>query len=248
MTNEKLKYDVPFVMINNEIFMSEKLTIYQMGIYCILCTYASNFDKSCFPSYSTIAKKAGCSRKKAITTVTELIELGLVTKQEQHNLKGENISNIYTIHTYPQKNVDKTENSSVPDTPPSEYDTSPSVSGTPKLNVDNYIKFNNNYNNQSISESEELKKILDNCDIDRLYEEKDRNLFIQAIETMYFSKEINVCGIAYPQSEVREKIKMLKYEVIAFAYDTLQYLECPPKSPINYLISVLYRGIFEAYN
>ena len=135
--NLNVRYNVPFTMIDSAILLSEDLSVYHKAIYCILCAYASNTDKSCYPSYNTIAKKAGCSRKKAIDTVSELISLGLLEKQEQINTKGENISNIYYIHT---KAVDNSTAGSVqhtprsePHIPPSECDIPRGVSGTPKL-------------------------------------------------------------------------------------------------------------------
>jgi len=242
-----IRYDVPFTMIDSSILLSEELNVYQKTIYCILCAYASNTDKSCYPSYSTIAKKAGCSRKKAIDTISELIKLRFIEKQEQTNSKGENISNIYHIRVCSPKAVDNSPLGGVQDIPSSECDTPPdkcgtpgSVQGTPKLYINNYKEYNYN---QSISE---LDEILENCEIDGLSEEKDRDLFRQAITTMYQSKEITVCGNIYPQSVVRQNMRKLNYEVIAYAFDILKAMETPPKSPINYLVSVLYRGIFEA--
>ena len=249
--NINIKYDVPFTMIDSAILLSENLSVYQKTVYCILCAYASNADKSCYPSYSTIAKKAGCSRKKAIDTISELTKLGFVEKQEQTNAKGENISNIYHIRACPPKTVDNSPIGGVQDIPrgsecdipPGKPDTPGSVQGTPKLYPKNYKEFNYN---QSITEPTELDEILENCEIDGLNKEKDRDLFRQAITTMYQSEEIKVCGNIYPQAVVRKNMRKLNYEVIAYAFDTLKAMDAPPKSPINYLVSVLYRGIFEA--
>ena len=161
--NLKVRYDVPFTMIDSAILLSEDLSVYQKAIYYILCAYAGNTDKSCYPSYSTIAKKAGCSRKKAIDTISELIKLGFIEKQEQTNAKGENISNIYHIRACSSKAVDNSLKGGVQDIPRSECDTPPgkcstpgSVQGTPELYPENYKEFNYN---QSISEPTELDEI-----------------------------------------------------------------------------------------
>lgn len=96
----KFRYDVPFAMIDSKILISKYLTIYEKAIYGVLCAHASNNDKSCYPSYNTIAKEAGCSRPKAIETVASLENIGLIRKQEQKNSKGENTSNLYFISIY----------------------------------------------------------------------------------------------------------------------------------------------------
>ena len=240
-------------MIDSSILLSEELNVYQKTIYCILCAYTSKTDKSCYPSYSTIAKKAGCSRKKAIDTISELTKLGFVEKQEQTNAKGENISNIYHIRACPPKTVDNSPIGGVQDIPqgsecdipPGKPDTPGSVQDTPELYINNYNHINYK-NNLSAEEPTELDTILENCEIDGLSNEKDRDLFRQAITTMYQSKEIKVCGNIYPQAVVRQNMQKLNYEVIAYAFDTLKTMTAPPKSPINYLVSVIYRGIFEA--
>ncbi|MCL2035479.1 MAG: helix-turn-helix domain-containing protein [Oscillospiraceae bacterium] len=61
--------------------MDEALSVYDKVVYSVLCTYASNTDKSCYPSYQTIALKAGCSRSKTIEVMAKLEGLGLIEKQ-----------------------------------------------------------------------------------------------------------------------------------------------------------------------
>jgi len=253
----KFEYEVPFTMIESSILLSEDLIVDQKTIYCILCAYASNTDKSCYPSYTTIAQKAGCSRRKAISVVTELITMGYINKKEQINSKGEKVSNIYHICHHlkkaekPQKgsagDTPSSEQSTLPpdeqDTPPGKCDTPRSAQDAPELYPYNYKE--NNYNH-SLSEISELEEILMNCEIEKLYEQKDKDLFTEAITTMYESKEIRVRGKLYPQSVVHENMKKLNYVVIAYAFDALKAMTQPPRSPINYLVSVLYRGIVEA--
>lgn len=54
-----------------------------------------------FPSYQTIAGKAGCSRRKAIDAVARLESLGLIRKEVRKNPCGDNTSNLYTIVAAP---------------------------------------------------------------------------------------------------------------------------------------------------
>lgn len=87
----------PFVMVDKAVLMNESLSVYDKAVYCILCAYADKDSRSCFPSYQTIARKAGCSRRKAISVVAHLEELGLIEKKEQRNAIGDSTSNLYMV-------------------------------------------------------------------------------------------------------------------------------------------------------
>lgn len=87
----------PFVMVDKAVLMNESLSVYDKAVYCILCAYADKDSRSCFPSYQTIARKAGCSRRKAISVVAHLEEFGLIEKKEQLNSIGDYTSNLYTV-------------------------------------------------------------------------------------------------------------------------------------------------------
>lgn len=87
----------PFTMVDKAVLMDESLSVYDKMVYCILCAYADKDSRSCFPSYQTIARKAGCSRRKAISVVAHLEELSLIEKKEQRNSIGDNTSNLYTV-------------------------------------------------------------------------------------------------------------------------------------------------------
>lgn len=118
----------PFVMVDKAMLMNESLSVYDKAVYCILCAYADKDSRSCFPSYQTIARKAGCSRRKAISVVAHLEELGLIEKKEQRNAIGDSTSNLYTVK--PMNNAPATqsgEDNALVDEQqalPSEYDIS----------------------------------------------------------------------------------------------------------------------------
>ena len=97
----KIKYDAPFTIIDRAVLMSEDLDVYDKAVYAILCSYASSTDRSCFPSYQTIANKSGCSRRKVISVIANLERLGLVEKQERFNSVGDNTSNLYIVKPMP---------------------------------------------------------------------------------------------------------------------------------------------------
>ncbi len=93
----KIQYTAPFTLIDRAVLMSEELGVYDKTVYAILCSYANSADRSCYPSYQTIARKAGCSRRKVIAVIANLERMGLVEKQEQRSSIGDNASNLYTV-------------------------------------------------------------------------------------------------------------------------------------------------------
>ena len=88
----KIKYTTPFTMIEKKIIRHKELTIYHKMTFIALCSYANN-DNICFPSYETIAGVVGCSRRKVIDIIKELVELGLIKKHQT----GNRSSNEYEI-------------------------------------------------------------------------------------------------------------------------------------------------------
>ena len=64
------------------------------------CTAPSGgcyWSNPCFPSYATLAAKAGCSRCTVIRAVARLEELGFIVTQGQTSKKGDPTSNRYLI-------------------------------------------------------------------------------------------------------------------------------------------------------
>ena len=91
----------PFVMVDYAVVMSGQLSVYELAVYLVLCAYADSREGTCFPSYQTIARKAGCSRRKAIDAVARLESLGLIRKEVRKNPCGDNTSNLYTVVAAP---------------------------------------------------------------------------------------------------------------------------------------------------
>ena len=103
----KFQYQEPFTMVDNAVLMDETIGIYEKLTYVILCAFASNEDNTCYPSYQTIANKTGCSKRKTISSIKALVELGLVEKVERVNKNRENTSNLYTVKTLANANKSK---------------------------------------------------------------------------------------------------------------------------------------------
>jgi hypothetical protein len=176
--NLNFKYNVPFTMIDNVILMSEQLSIYDKAVYCTLCAFASNFDKSCYPSYQTIARKARCSRRKVIDVISHLESIGLIEKQEQHNSKGENKSNLYVVKTSSSASCAPPVGAG--QSPPGASDAPPDAGDSPKLYSDNYNQFN--YTHPSIYPVDEMERLKGEIEYEYFEENMpDKLLFIDGL-------------------------------------------------------------------
>ena len=78
------------------IFDVDGIDIYAQTIYILLCAHADRDGKS-FPAYDTLAKRGRMSRRKAIDSVSALVEKGLLLKKPQRRGNGADTSNQYTI-------------------------------------------------------------------------------------------------------------------------------------------------------
>lgn len=101
MNEEKIgiRYENRFVMVNYEAVMNGELKAHEIAVYVVLCAFASNGSRSCYPSYTTIAAKAGCSRSTVIRSIASLEERGFIEKINQIDEDGNNKSNMYIIKT-----------------------------------------------------------------------------------------------------------------------------------------------------
>jgi DnaD/phage-associated family protein len=91
-------FEVPFFQVDNDIFdLDLGLDIYHKMVYIYLCR-CGNQRNDVFPSYSTIAEKCGCSKRKAIDAINDLINFGLLQKKIRKTKKiKQNLSNIYFL-------------------------------------------------------------------------------------------------------------------------------------------------------
>jgi len=84
-------------MVENELIDNLQLTTYEKMIYIVLVRH-TNEDSNCFPSMSTISKKAGCSVATVKRTVKSLEDKSLIKKVTRRiEGKKENDSNLYYI-------------------------------------------------------------------------------------------------------------------------------------------------------
>lgn len=82
--------------IENELIDREDLSVYEKMIYTVLARH-SNDGSCCFPSYKTIADKAGCSDRKVMKTIEELEAKKLIFKEKRKSQNNKQMSNMYFI-------------------------------------------------------------------------------------------------------------------------------------------------------
>jgi hypothetical protein len=87
-----------FYIIDNEVMdiYAEYVGPYGIAVYSYLVKCANRFGENAFPAYDTIAQKLNISRPKVISTVAELVDVGMikVTKRWEG---GRPKSNLYEI-------------------------------------------------------------------------------------------------------------------------------------------------------
>lgn len=103
----KKGWNSPFTMVPNEILDGTAdcppLSQSQLLIYIALCRHADNATGECWPYYSTLAEKARCTVRTAISSVKYLCEVGLVTKETRRTENGGQTSNVYTVYLPSQR-------------------------------------------------------------------------------------------------------------------------------------------------
>lgn len=104
MTDEKiglrLKRKQDWFWLENKVIDNENMKTYEKMIYIVLIRFCNNETGSCYPSFATIASKAGCSVRQVRNIIKELENKKLI-KKVSRKIPGtrENDSNLYYIYS-----------------------------------------------------------------------------------------------------------------------------------------------------
>lgn len=76
-----------YLKVYNDLFdrFGPALGPYGLAAYMALCRHADNETSECFPSYGTIARETGMSRRKAIYEVQRMEQLGIIEVERNHH-------------------------------------------------------------------------------------------------------------------------------------------------------------------
>ena len=92
----KIKYNHHYTIVEKKIIQAYKLTAQQKITYIVLCSYAEDND-TCSLSFETIAKAVGCSQRKVIEIIRELVELKLIVEHKKIGSNDGSFENEYEI-------------------------------------------------------------------------------------------------------------------------------------------------------
>ena len=120
-----------------------------------------------------------------------------------------------------------------------------------RANKKNNIKHKNRniYVSQSEVDIENLKSIKQNCEL-YLFDERQRKIIENALDIMFYSKELKIGQAVLPRENVRSRMQILNASIIFYAFDKLNNLK--PDTQIcnstNFVINCLYNAITEYYS
>lgn len=87
-----------FTMVPNGPMLDTSLSATQKSVFVALCTFLGNNGNTVWPSYKTIALRAGCSKRAAMTAINDaLVKRGYVEKRRRRNEDGSQESNLFVI-------------------------------------------------------------------------------------------------------------------------------------------------------
>jgi DNA replication protein DnaD len=92
---QKIKMEVPYFQVPNNCF-EVNLNTYDLLVYIYLCRCGNHGGKA-FPSYQTIADKTGMSKRKAMESVSNLMQNNYINKKPRNTTKGKQ-SNLYFVN------------------------------------------------------------------------------------------------------------------------------------------------------
>lgn len=76
-----------YLKVYNDLFdkFGPTLGPYGLAAYMALCRHADNESSECFPSYGTVARETGMSRRKAIYEIQKMEQLGIIAVERNHH-------------------------------------------------------------------------------------------------------------------------------------------------------------------
>ena len=147
------------------------------------------------------------------------------------------------VITEPPKRSIRIRKSRLSRTVETEYQNPPK----PPTNNTNYNNTDFSYtDNQSIDDSL-LDAILEHCEIG-LFDGETRKMLINAIEQMFYSRSLAVCGSNIPGYKVRSRLCDLTHEMLESAVHALHQNKGSITRRTQYIMSVIYNSLFEDVN
>ena len=242
----KPKHTTPFTQIPNEIIRHSGLNVYQKLTYIALYSYAGA-KKTCFPSYQTLATAVGCSKRKVISTIGELEDMGLISKRQNSKKSGGAASNEYEIVAAVAQQTPVV----AADSPPDVADgASPVAPNSPKeySPKNKNISKNNHPSICAIDEIETYRELIrESISYDILVETHGENRVDEVVELMLDTicsgaEAVRIGGCDYPHAIVKSRLLKLDFQHIEYVFECLNRNTTKVRNIKNYLLTALYNA------
>ena len=89
--------DFWFACVDIDVVRDSSLSLTVRGIYSIICSYASITNRSCWPTLETLAKDAGVSKSTVQRALKELMDKGIIIRQDRFDDKRQISSKIFIV-------------------------------------------------------------------------------------------------------------------------------------------------------
>ena len=238
-------YTENFTIILNKHITNTEIDTYEFRVLCYLLMLSGN-DGICFPSYNTIAEKIGIGETKAKNAIKHLNELGIIKKTNRTKEDGSAGSNLYVVCEKTTVKVDE----AIEDTTPCVQDDLPgSVQDEQGGVSDGYNKYSNTNNNYFINNHlSSIEDVMDQAETYKLEGLSKKN-YETAIEIMFNSESISVCGETIPREIVHKRLENISYEHIVYVDNNMPRkmvngkVEIQVRSPVPYIVTALYNAL-----
>lgn len=242
-------YTENFTIILNKHITNTEIDCFEYRVLSYLLMLSDD-EGICFPSYSTIAAKIGIGETKVKNSIKHLTELGLITKKKRMKDNGSASSNLYVVCEKTALQVAEKSDEVVSSTTTRVPDGLPGCSSQATGGVsDDRNKYSSNnikyFNNNHLSSIEDLMQQAETYNL----EGQAKKNFESAIEIMFNSKFISVCGENIPREIVRKRLKNISYEHIAYVDNNMPReiiggkVETKVRNPVPYIVTALYNAL-----
>lgn len=256
-----------FGIIPKLVMQDRRLTRDAKAIYAYFKSFAGA-GNTAFPSIKKICYDLGFGKEETYRKHFNLLKkYDYIKVQQERNKKGRWGRNIYTLieRPNPPEIVENTENPPHPQKEgigkkmedlPYPQKEGHRENGTPvKVGTkNNSIKINNILeNNQSVSldrqadDEKELNTIMENSNVDLFNDKKIKNLIIEAISKLYYSKSIKNGDIIIDQEKIRSELKKINVDILDYTIN--KYIpisaDIEIKNKFKYFQILLFNAISE---
>jgi len=158
--------------------LSSGHSVYEIGVYTVLCSFADNVTGECYPSYTIIGKRLGISRPTVIKAIKSLELSGLI-KVVKRVVNNECQSNVYVVSGRSVVKQDEKAETSKTDLPPSKLDLPPSKLDLPPSKP-RLHRTNTQLTNTYLTNTKLTKESFDYKRIETIYINNYKNLYGKA--------------------------------------------------------------------